>query len=108
MDFTPNADDRLVSLQVERIDELLGDTDFPTTTDEVVAEFGDVVVEYAGGGSESLEGILRTAGDEEYATTDDLQLAVLNGVDRDAVGRPHYSDRDPPVSGVDRGPDQSF
>lgn len=108
MDFQPNADDRLVSLQVDRIDELLDADEFPTTTDAVVAEFGDVQVEYAGGGTESLEEILRTSGDEEYGTADDLQLAVLNGVHRDAVGRPHYSDRDPPVSGVDRGPDQSF
>ena len=104
----PSADDRLLSLQMDRLDELLDADGFPITTDEVVAEFGDVTVEYPGEGSESLETILRTSGAEEYATTDDLQLAVLNGVHRDAVGRPRYSDRDPPVDGTERGPQQSF
>lgn len=108
MDFQPDADDRLISLQVDQIDELLDADAFPTTTDEVLAEFGDVEVEYSGGGTESLGDVLRTSGDEEYATTDDLQLAVLNGVHRDAVGRPYYSDRDPPVDDSERGPQKSF
>ncbi|WP_132059661.1 DUF5789 family protein [Halorussus amylolyticus] len=105
---TDRNHDRLLSLQLDRLDELLDADAFPTTTGDVIAEFGDVTVEYSGGGSESLEAILRTSGAEEYATTDDLQMAVLNGVHRNAVGRPHYSDRDPPVDGERRGPQESF
>lgn len=108
MEKEPDKTGRLRSLEVERLQELFDTDSFPTTTDRVLEEFGDVVVEYPGGGSETLTDILETSGHEEYGTTDDLQLAVLNGVQRDAVGRPRYSDRDPPVVGEDREPRQSF
>ena len=71
-------------------------TNSSTTTDEVLSEFGDVEIDYPDRSSETLEAVLSTSGNETYETMDDLQLAVLNGVQRDAVGRPRYSDRDPP------------
>lgn len=108
MENEPDTTGRLRSLEMDRISELFDTDAFPTTTDEVLEEFGDVVIDYPGGGSEPLGEILRTSGKEEYGTTDDLQLAVLNGVQRDAVGRPRYSDRDPPVVGEDRNPRRSF
>ncbi|MFC4550003.1 MULTISPECIES: DUF5789 family protein [Halorussus] len=106
MENEPDDTGRLRSLEMDKLHELFDPDDFPVTTDEVIEEFGDVEVEYPGGGSERLRGILDTSGHEEYGTTDDLQLAVLNGVERDAVGRPRYSDRDPPVVGEDRNPEQ--
>ncbi|WP_435176601.1 DUF5789 family protein [Halorussus sp. AFM4] len=108
MEKAPDTTGRLRSLEMDRIDELFDADAFPITTEEVQAEFGDLTVDYPGGGSEPLRQILDTAGHEEYGTTDDLQLAVLNGVQRDAVGRPRYSDRDPPVVGEDRNPRRSF
>lgn len=109
MEKAPTTTDRLRSLEMDRIDELFDADAFPTTTAEVVAEYGHVEVNYPGGGSETLEEILSvSSGDERYDTTDDLQLTVLTGVQRDAVGRPRYSDRDPPVVGEDRNPRRSF
>lgn len=108
MEEEPDTTGRLRSLEMDKLHELFDTDAFPITTDEVVEQYGDLTVDYPGGGSEPLHEILHTSGDEEYGTTDDLQLAVLNGVQRDAVGRPRYSDRDPPVVGEDRDPRRSF
>lgn len=106
MEKEPDETGRLRSLEMDELHELFDTDDFPMTTGEVVEQHGDLTVDYPGGGSEPLGEILETSGEEEYNTTDDLQLAVLNGVQRDAVGRPRYSDRDPPVVGEDRDPQQ--
>lgn len=108
MDSTdPGEATELRSLGLSELDEILDDDMMPITTDEVVAEFGDVVVEYPRG-NERLGDILETAGDEEYRTVDDLRLAILSGVGRDAVGRPRYSDRsDERFHEFDR-PEKSF
>lgn len=109
MESKPDTTGRLRSLEVDRISELFDRDGFPMTTDEVVEQYGDVEVQYPGGSFESLEEILATSsGNERYDSTDDLQLTVLTGVQRDAVGRPRYSDRDPPVVGEERKPRQSF
>lgn len=103
-----SSSDRTHSLESDRFDELFDERRLPATTDELVAEFGDVEITFLGGGSERLEDVLRTSGAETYTTVDDLRLAVLNGVERDAVGRFRYSDRDPPVVGEKGEPSLSF
>ena len=52
--------------------------------------------------------MLQPSGTETYRTVDDLQLSVLNGVQRDAVGRSRYSDRDPPTAEEEYDSQQSF
>lgn len=108
MESDPDQTDELRSLDIDRIHELFDDDRLPATTDEIISEFGDVEVDYPGGGSEALASVLTTSGEETYDTIDELQLAVLNGVQRDAVGRPRYSDRDPPNVAEDRDLEQSF
>lgn len=108
MESDPDQTDELRSLDIDRIHELFDDTTLPATTEEILAEFGDVEIDHPGGASETLESVLHTSGNETYETMDDLQLAVLNGVQRDAVGRPRYSDRDPPGSTEDYDLRQSF
>lgn len=80
------------SLEVGVVSELSEMATFPTTTDDVLEEFDDVEITYPRG-SDPLRTILETSGHETYETRDDLELAILNGVRRDAVGRPRYSDR---------------
>ena len=108
MESNPDETDELRSLDIDRIHELFDDDTLPATTDEILAEFGSVEIDYPGGSSETLESVLGTSGKETYETMDDLQLAVLNGVQRDAVGRPRYSDRDPPNSTDEYDHPQSF
>lgn len=95
------------SLEMREVSELFEDTTFPTTTEDVLEEFGDVEVEYPRG-SDPLRAILERSGHETYASQNTLKLAILNGVRRDAVGRPRYSDRgDERNEAFDR-PIQSF
>jgi hypothetical protein len=84
--------DETRSLELGAVAQLFGDATFPMTTDEVLAEFADVEITYPRK-SDSLRTILETSGHETYETENELELAILNGVRRDAVGRPRYSDR---------------
>lgn len=108
MDPDPDQRDELKSLDMDRIDEIFESDRFPVSREELVGEFGGVEIEYPGGGSETLQSVLETSGAETYQTVNDLQLAVMNGVPRDAVGRPRYSDRDPPGMGEEHDQEQSF
>lgn len=103
-----DATGQLRSLEIRGIYEMFGDQEFPITTEELLDEFDDVVVSYPDGASEGLGSVLETSGRETYATSEELQLAVLNGVSRSAVGRPRYSDRDPPTVGEKRDFRRSF
>lgn len=80
------------SLEADQMSEIFDEDTFPTTTEELIAEFGDVELDHPMG-SEPLGDALEASGHETYESADDAQLAVLNGVSRDAVGRPRYSDR---------------
>ncbi|AEH36203.1 DUF5789 family protein [Halopiger xanaduensis] len=91
MSHTDDADEVRL-LEIGAVTELFTDATFPATTDEVLAEYADVEIEYPHE-SDSLRTVLETSGHETYESRDDLELAILNGVRRDAVGRPRYSDR---------------
>ncbi|WP_224270488.1 PepSY-associated TM helix domain-containing protein [Haloprofundus salinisoli] len=104
----PDTTGKLRSLDINRIFDLLDDQPFPVDTDELCSTYDDVTVSYPGGGGDSLARVLRTSGRQTYETMDDLQLSILNGVQRNAVGRPRYSDRDPPVAGDEHDHQQSF
>ena len=84
--------DEVRSLEIGDVSRLFEDATFPMTTDEVLAEFAGVEITYPRR-SDTLRTILETSGHETYETADELELAILNGVRRDAVGRPRYSDR---------------
>lgn len=87
----PEAVDEVQS--AEHVHELFDPDRFPVTTEEFLAEYGHLEVEYPWGTSERLGSILATSGTETYRSQDDLHLALLNGVSRNAVGRARYSDR---------------
>lgn len=93
MDSTDSGDaTEMRSLELADIDDVVHPDQFPVTTRELIEEYGDRDVEYPRG-SETLSSILETSGEQTYETPDDIELAILNGVGRDAVGRPRYSDR---------------
>lgn len=98
----------LRSLGAAEISEILDPDAFPLTTEDLIEEFGDVEVNFPAG-SQPLRDILETSGFETYASRDEAELAILNGVRRRAVGRARYSDRgytsDQPVRDWTRRPD---
>ena len=98
-----NDADEIRSLEVGDVSRLFEDVTFPMTTEEVLTEFDDVEITYPRN-ADPLRTILETSGHETYESRDELELAILNGVRRDAVGRPRYSDRgDSPHSLEDDG-----
>ncbi|WP_408956749.1 hypothetical protein [Natrinema sp. 74] len=84
--------DEIKSLEIGAVSQLFDGATFPMTTDEVLADFGDVEIIYPRR-SDSLQAVLERSGHETYESRNELELAILNGVGRDAVGRPRYSDR---------------
>lgn len=99
--------DQVQSLRVEKASALFKQTTFPTTTETVIDEFGNVELEYPRG-SEPLRAILERSGHETYVSRNMLESAILNGVRRDAVGRPRYSDRGDERDEAFNRPIQSF
>ncbi|GAB3667060.1 DUF5789 family protein [Halopiger thermotolerans] len=91
MSHTNDADE-VRSLEIGSVADLFTDATFPMTTDEVLEEYADVEITYPRE-SDTLRTILETSGHETYESRNELELAILNGVRRDAVGRPRYSDR---------------
>ncbi|RRJ31546.1 DUF5789 family protein [Halocatena pleomorpha] len=95
------------SLEMRDVNELFENTTFPTTTEDILREFGSVEVEYPRG-SDPLRAILERSGHETYTSRNALATAILNGVRRDAVGRPRYSDRGDERNELFDRPIQSF
>jgi hypothetical protein len=84
--------------------QALEDHDYPTTRDELVAEYGDHELD-TGGGSESFATVLKQLGDEtggdetgddqtyQFESAEEVRQAVFNLIGSEAVGRQEYSDR---------------
>lgn len=103
-----DADDEVVpSLELGAVTEVFESDRFPITTEELIAEYGDCEIGYPNG-SERLDSVLETSGMETYETPDEVELAILNGVGREAVGRPRYSDRGDEVTESTDRSDQSL
>ena len=64
---------------------------YPTTRDEVLAAFDDVVLLYADG-EERLDAVLERANDETFDDAEDLQTTVYNHLPTEAVGEPGQSE----------------
>lgn len=108
MESTESDDaEQIRSLEQSEIDDVLNDHEFPITTEEVIEEYGDAEIGYPNG-SERLADILETSGMETYESADEFELAILNGVGREAVGRPRYSDRGDEVTESENRTDQSL
>lgn len=84
------------------IDDLLDGLTFPLTTEQLIASVGSRRIEYPTGKEESLASVYRRVEVEEYGSLEEAELALRSALVADAVGRPGYSDRDPPIPGVNR------
>lgn len=85
-------------------EEKLDAHSFPATTEEVIAEYGEVELDLPNG-SETLGEALSRLGDETFPDAASAKAAARSAVSEKAIGRKGYSDRDSPSVGED-GPDQ--
>ena len=76
----------------------LEDVDYPIVVEELIERHGDAILEMEGG-SQTLEEILEPVSEEEFTDLQEARHTIVGFVDREAVGRPRYSDRDPPGMG---------
>lgn len=90
---------------IERTTEMLSDTEFPTTTETLLEQYGDVRLDLANG-SETLREVLERTGPERYENQEDAEFAIYASVSDRAIGRKGYSDRDPTPLGSPYGPTQ--
>ncbi|WP_224270154.1 DUF5789 family protein [Haloprofundus salinisoli] len=96
-------DSRELGVEFGELDDELKSHDYPTTTDELVDEYGDYEIE--------MSNETRTFGDimepyqeetgQDFSDAGEVKQAVLNMVGSEAVGRQRYSGR-----GLDQDPDE--
>jgi len=77
---------------------------FPTTTDKLIEAHGDVEIALPDG-AVTLGEVLGRLPSEELEKEEDARLLTYSAFGAAAVGRPGYSDRDPPQPG-ERGHEQ--
>lgn len=73
--------------------DLIRSLEYPTTSEELVDEHGDSLIELQRG-DETLGEVLARTGPETYDAPDEVVAAVQTGVSHKAIGRRFYSDRD--------------
>ncbi len=71
---------------------------FPTTTEELVEEYGEMELELPNG-ADTLGDVLGRMPNEEYETAEDAAQAAYSALGEEAIGRKGYSDRDPVCPG---------
>lgn len=85
--------------------EMLAETEYPITTDELIERHGDRRIDLDDGAETIREILTRTAA-ETYERPEDAEYAIYSAVSDRAIGRKGYSDRDPTPPGSPHGPDQ--
>ncbi len=91
-------------MTLKQASELLDSHQYPADTEQLIASHGDYVIDLPNG-TETLEEVLARVGNETYDSSQQAQEAMYNGLSSKAIGRRHYSDRDPTTMGT-FGPDQ--
>lgn len=94
---------RLLDGTGQRID----DHDYPVTTDELLAAYGDQELDLVDG-HETLGDALGRLGQETFDHPEEVRFAVYSAVSGEAVGRQGYSDRDPVSYGEQNHQQVSF
>ena len=99
------SDTRELGVDIGPLASALESHDYPTTSDELVDEYGDYEVEFSDG-TETLASILGTLEgvEEQYESPDEVRQTIYNLVQSGAVGREEYTDRGGmPVDGEEGG-----
>ena len=80
-------------MRLRSTDDLLTGHEYPATTTELIAAYGDSQIELQNG-NETLGDVLSRLSEETYHDSDDARAAVMSALSHKAIGRRFYSDRD--------------
>lgn len=83
----------------------IADEQYPLSAADLLERYGDVELDVPEG-SESIGDAVDRLEETEYPTPESVHSAVYAGVGAEAIGRRHYSDRDPTPVGSAQGHDQ--
>lgn len=86
------------------VDEKIDAHSYPATSEELIAEYGDLELELPNG-EDTFGEALGRLGDTTFENAEDARLATYSAVSKGAIGRQNYSDRDAPAIG-ENAPDQ--
>lgn len=86
------------------VDEKIDTHSYPASSQELIAEYGDLELELPNG-EETFGEALGRLGDTTFVDAEDARTAAYSAVSKEAIGRQNYSDRDAPCIGED-GPEQ--
>lgn len=103
--FIMILDDRLCDMRLTGTNDVIDVDTYPVTTEELLADHGQHEIEFADA-TETLAECLGRLAPETYESADDVRLSVYTAVSGDAVGRRHYTDRDPTTLDSPYGHDQ--
>lgn len=103
-DDVPSDRSRESGVELGDLSAALDEHDYPTSTEELLAEYGEYEIELPNG-SETFEQVLGPMGEETYDDPDAVRQAIFNMVGEEAVGRKGYTDREPMH---DQEDDESF
>lgn len=91
-DETPSDRSRESGVDLGELSDALDQHEYPTSTEELIAEYGDHEIELPNG-SETLEQVLGPMADDTFDSADSVRQAIFNMVGAEAVGRKGYTDR---------------
>lgn len=88
------SDSRELGVDIGRLASALESHDYPTTSDELVDEYGDYEVQFSDG-TQTVASILGTLEgvEERYESPDEVRQTIYSLVQSGAVGREEYTDR---------------
>ena len=92
---------RELGVEFGRLEEALSGAAYPLTNEELLDEHGQTRIELPDN-RVALNDVLAPLDGETYTNGNEVRQAVLNVIDERAIGRKHYSDRDPPTLGEER------
>lgn len=93
-DETPSDRSRESGVELGALSEDLDEHEYPTSTDELIDEYGDREIDLPDG-SETFKQVLEPMADETFDSADSVRQAIFNMVGSEAVGRKGYTDREP-------------
>lgn len=94
-------------MRLNGTDDVVDSIEYPRSSEEVIAEHGQQVIELQNG-TETVAEVLGRLGPETYSCAEDVEAALYTGVSHDAIGRRFYSDRDAYALGESGPTPESF
>jgi len=70
--------------------------DYPTNTRTITETYSGQELHFQDG-SEQLKNVFERFGPESFASPDEVRMTLYGALPGEAIGRKHYTDRDPPV-----------